>query len=350
MATDRESLPVVRVTTSSVQNYWSCEQRYVYAHVQNIQPKAPPVPLKKGIWLHLLLAAEYQGRAAGRQGDWMKAQEHLVEQFLNLDVGVQEKYADLPSDCQRITEAYLWHYHTLHRALGYDDFEVLAIEKSYSFRVRRKDAPVIVELSATLDLVGRDRNGVIFSMEHKTGRDFPYNWNMIMLEPQGSLQLLALQQNGLDARYHVVNYLRNEPPGRAPINKDGSLSKRETSTDLKTFLMECRERGLDSKDPEYREYVHQLADPERSKYFRRVETARNDRVAKIAAINVAKAGPRIHELDQGAEAERRIGFRCNGCTFAPLCHAEIMGQNAGFIRETEYEPRQDDRDWLEKDE
>ena len=335
------------LSTSAVQDLWSCEQRFVYSQVQRISPKMPSVPMRLGQWVHLLIAAYYQSRSDPTKGTWLEAHQYLTEKYNALDEGLKERHGDVSERAYRLMEAYLHHYLVLGADEGWEDFEVVAVEQSYSALLRGK-----VPVSATVDLLGRDRNGILFIMETKTGRTFPYSTDMLMIEPQMTAQIEGARSMGYDVRYGIYNYIRSEPPSVPKFNKDGSIKKvfgKLPSTDYSTFMSALIEEGKDPKN--YSDFLEELKNTERNKYFRRVQVGRSEKVARVTWESIAASYPRAQELRMAPDlAARHLGYRCGFCPYRTLCHAEIMGYNAEYVRQTEYESRQDDRDWLRGEE
>lgn len=323
------------LSISSLQDLWSCEKKFDFSQVQRISPRSAPVPMKLGSWLHLLLAAHYSGKS------WPEAHQMLADKFALLDEGMRERYGDLPGRAARLMESYLYHWEVLWRDQGSEDFETVAVEKVFETDY----------FSCTIDLLAKDRNGLYFLMEHKTGKEFPYNHDMMMLEPQISLQIEAVRAHGYDVRYAIYNYLRSQEPSIPVFNKDGSIRKsfgKMPSTDYLTLYNTIREQERDPAD--YQEALDELAKPSQNKYFKRVQVGRNIALARQAASWLVNSVPRAMELSTGArEPIRMVSFRCNMCVYQPLCAAEILGQNADYVRQTQYESRSDERVWLKGD-
>jgi hypothetical protein len=340
---------ILSLSSSQAEDLRTCEQKYIYSTVRNLQPIVPSLPMKVGTWVHLLYAAFWRSKmehpGGGDWPTWRDAHEFMVQQWeSNLVAEQREAIGDIPGTSLRLFESYLWHYTKLCKGDGMD-FEVIAVEMPYKFLVR-VNQHVSVEVTATVDLVGRDRNGQYFLMDLKTGDNFPNTYDLSMTEVPISLQMMACRANGIDISYAIYDYIRRRPPVVPKINKDGSLRKGEISTDYRTFMLTLRENKIDPAP--YQDQIAELKDPERSKFFKREIVHRNERVLKEAIRGHVQTALRTKRLRSRPETAVRSQsrFRCGMCPFKALCHAELYNDNVEYVLQTRYQERNDERRWL----
>lgn len=348
---------VIELGTSAAAALRTCEQKFVYADVQNLQPLTMNFPMRLGAWVHLLVAAHYLSRKDPKvMPHWTHYHAKLegnfrAERDALKALGAQTKDDDdediLPNRAKRLMDAYVYHYGTLARSRGWDDFEVLAIEVPYYFDVTLAGGTV-VRCRATLDALCRDRDGRVFILETKTGKSFPYDTAQRLLEPQVTIQMLAARSAGFgDPAYTVYNWIRSTLPNASVLNKDGSLSKSKKYTDLWSFLQELNSRKLDRSDPRYADKIAELANPDTSYYFKRVLVHRGKRTTLVALDNHARLAVRAEKLRRKPQHAIRLNdpFSCRTCLFRQLCEAELLDENVEYAR-AQYTQRTDDRQLL----
>lgn len=351
------NLPVIPLGTSAARTLRTCERKFVYAEVEQIEPISPPVPQKLGSWFHLLVAAYYLSKADPKRPPWQSVYVEMNNHWRGqrdamrgLGVEVPDDGLDaLPDQALRLMDAYVYHYGTL--APHLEDFDVVAVEAPYTVDVSIQDR-VIVRARATTDAVIRDRRGQLWILETKTGKSFPYGRRMRLMEPQVTLQMVAAENElGEPVAGAIYNWIRTSPPvGRRMINQDGkTISKAKQYTDYLTFLKTLNALGLDPKEEPYAGKLRELRDPTTSRFFKRVLVHRTKRGGRIALANHARLGLRAERLRRRPhQADRRSEESvCNMCVFADLCEAEYVGDrdDARRIRER-FRPRTDERSLL----
>ncbi len=347
-----KSKPIIEISTSQAAQLRTCEQAAVYGTVQNLTRRTLPVPMTRGSWLHLLLAAHYLDREVrpGERG-WKAAWRYLEGKYV--DEVPEDQRTELPGEVGRLMQAYLYHWRTIAAATGAEEFTTVAVEPPLVAEYESRHA--IFRVKATIDLIGRDRDGNHFIMEHKSGKEFPYNAKLLASEPQMTAQMAAARAAGYPVTYGVYNYIRTEPPTVPKVvdvnsKKGPRLSRSEISTDYRTYLRAIKENDLNPDD--YADELAELRDPERSKFFRRVLVApRHERVAAIQARDLMRSGARLDWLRRHPDHAIREGLSygqgvCGRCMFQDLCYAEMEDVNAPLIRERDYTQRVDDRKWL----
>lgn len=341
--------PIIEISTSQASQLRTCEQAAVYGTVRNLTRKVRPVPMDRGSWLHLMIAAHYLDREfrPGLRG-WEGAWTFLKQQW-DAEAAPEGREVDVPAEARTIMQAYLHHWKVLAAETGAEDFETVAVEPPVVAEYESRRA--IFRVKATIDLIGKDRDGHYFIMEHKSGKEFPYTAKLLTLEPQVTAQIAAARAAGYPVTYGVYNYLRTVPPTVPEVVDKGSrLSNRKISTDYRTYLRAIREAGLDPAD--YREKLTELRDPEKSDFFRRVIVApRHERVAAIQARDMMRSAVRLQWLRDHPDHAIREGLSqgdwvCGRCMFQPLCYAEMEDVNVPLILERDYQTRVDDRKWL----
>src|SRR5580765_8812049 len=91
-------------THSMLKTFRRCPKQTEYKYFVRLKPKVLGKPLRQGTWMHRLQEVYYKG------GDWEAEHIKLTHKFNELFD--EERYAigDLPTECRRMMESYLWHY------------------------------------------------------------------------------------------------------------------------------------------------------------------------------------------------------------------------------------------------
>ena len=113
---------------SRVKLFLRCQKAYWFRYDSHgvvngeLVPKHSSLPLKKGSWCHTLLQAHWLETIGqpvvlpkGKRGKkkvqgWEEAQDHLANEFAALFEEEQDKYGDLPGECERLFRGYLRRY------------------------------------------------------------------------------------------------------------------------------------------------------------------------------------------------------------------------------------------------
>lgn len=359
-----------------------CPQRFKYAYIEKLERKREARPLKRGSWLHFMLAVDAIDRGLRWESlleepetieapdvgtvridaehrhlivdpdatdeptnvyslTWEGALDLLTDEAWGwLPDDVQQTYYEdgisLPDACRTIMRGYLW------RWKGVLEYECpLLVEVEW----KREDlsGAVPVEYGGRVDEVFVNANGRVIVRDWKTTKATPsgnyrlrerqrllYAWGIEPLLAQYDLKIAGLELDYL---------LTKTPPKPALVEKGTRLSKKKINTTPVVFLEAVQEYGLELTE----EYKDRVRDMDRgAKFYLRFPMPLNQKQivrtlsenASVAAL--AKQYQQLPQLVYRVEA-RDCDYMCE---FQDICLAELLGQDASTIKQREFQVRQ----------
>lgn len=324
------------VTHSMIKTFRRCPNQAKYKYVDRLKPRVASQPLERGKWVHALFEAYYKGE------DWKEKHRELTRKYNQLFDEEKEMLGDLPAECARLMQSYLWHY----GATGDDmhGWEVLAVEA-----VVECELPNGTVYRGKIDMLVRDRYGV-WIVDHKTHKTLP-DFSFRLMDVQSGLYLWAMlhgvviidgERTSIKVDGFIWNYVRTKPPvipqlayANDPARR--RLSKRRVETDYPTMRRAITTYGLDPED-----YRSQLITLKRdrwkpdatqtSPFFRRETLSKQDPMLDRIAAEAYHTTRRMEEYDFDM-AERVTDRSCKFmCSYNRLCMTELMGGNADQVR------------------
>lgn len=308
-------------TNSMLKTFRRCPKQAEYKYYRRLKPKVHSLPLERGKWMHYLLEEFYAGR------DWKLKHKQLTNEFAKLFDEEKDKLGDLPRECARLMQGYLWHY------------------KKHSWKVLGTEGLLETELPdgsifrGKYDLLVEDEFG-LWLVDHKNMKTFP-NFNFRLLDSQSALYLWAARKNGMPVKGFIWNYLRTKPMTIPKTIQDGSRFSLPTmkNCDYPTALKAVTESGLDIAKYEVwlRNLKKQRYHPDRpqtSEFFQRHVLEKNDAMLDRVAIEHFHTSMRMHEYDFSiSDAVERVPDRnCQWmCSYTDLCQTELFGGNTDLI-------------------
>jgi PD-(D/E)XK nuclease superfamily len=306
------------ISNSMVKTYQRCQLQYLYKFEDMLAPNHSELPLKRGLWMHELLAVHYTG------GDWLKHHKSLTKKFNKLFEEERERYGDLPDHCYRLMKGYL-----LKWKKEDEKFDVLATEQEFDVKL-----PHGHRLKFRVDLIIEDEWG-IWLVEHKTHKSLPHG-DYRFLDVQTTRYLWGLGQEGINCTGVLWNYIRTRPPTRPKLLKRGGLSnaRRNIDTELYTFLRTLDELGLPRSD--YRDKIKALRRSDN--YFRRERVPRGKPVVEQL---VREAVAVADQIERGVLPIRSVERSCEWmCSYKDLCISDLYGGNTKALVKSKYHVRE----------
>jgi hypothetical protein len=313
---------------SRVKAWRSCNKRYEYAYVRNLQAKRKPAALFRGTILHEMLEARdlhIIGRDHNLPRDiWAKYQE----QYGALFEEEREFYGEnFLNDIWRIYRGYV-------RTYKDDDWKVLDTEGL----VRTQLTPKI-EFEGHYDLRVK-RQGRRWLVDRKTHRVIPtaeerFSNTQLLLYVEAWNREHKEKVDGI-----IWDYLRTKAPTIPPKLKSGQLTRRkDLDTDVFTYRKAIRDNDLDEEAYAY--YINELDKKASDRFYQRVPLP-------IPSVHMTKTVVQefITTADMMRKAKsfpRNATYTCNRCEFFSLCTAELAGVNAKFVEKSNYEEREEDK-------
>jgi hypothetical protein len=251
----------------------------------------------------------------------------------------REIYGDLVEDMKRIYE-------------GYERF--YADEK---LKVQASEEFVATDIANDIRFIGYidkrviDSQGRLWIMDHKTSRSIP--------GPDArysDIQLLFYvwawnREHKHDKVSGVIwDYVRTKPPTIPEVLKSGELSvAKNITTDHYTYFKAIKDNKLDPDN--YEEILSRLKAQE-SPFFLRVRLP-NPPPGMVDQVveDFRNTAIELTHLSKISTA-RNLGRDCSTCEYFSVCHAELRGQDADYIRKAEYivkEPRENGEEETEEE-
>jgi len=320
----------ITISQSAIKAWRRCKRQYYYKHIEELESRLPGLPLKRGNWLHSLLAVHYKG------GDWEIEHRKLTRQFKKLFLEEREFYGDLPDQAERMMKAYLYHWRDQD-----EDWEILHVEETFEVISDSGDT-----FSFKPDLVIVEKStGHIGCWDHKSTKGLPdADWRIQDL--QSGLYPWGLRLAGLDVDYFGFNYIRTKVPTTPHINLDGSISKAKLDTDyytLAAFLKEYYADEWPKIPPEWKIRLRTLKVDNR--YFKRSRVNKTGPVENRLVQEMDYTSQEIESYLEFAKDmpdadpwTRTMIMSCDwDCDFHDLCMVELLGGDGKFMRRSKYQ-------------
>jgi hypothetical protein len=320
------------LSSSAYRDASNCLKRYEYRWLDNLvpAPKDQAPALRRGIWLHRTLEMFDRGQ------DWADELARMADWAVNQGVDDQ-KVAELAAEVSDITRQYIafWGERWQENQWFTEDTE----------RVVEYSPTPGVRLTATIDVLKRDKLGRLWIWERKTLAEIPdSDWRCV--DPQTMLQvvLLRTQEPVIGV---VFDYVCTKSPPKLRVKKGGLVyagddERQTTALRLAEALPEIRAKwapNLDFDSPEaYVAWLHGrvVAD---GLWFQRYPTLRdNDHLVE----NMRDVADTVRNV---LAAERRDhyprawnNFTCpRFCPYIKLCANEYqIGRQNPVMRETNF--------------
>lgn len=326
------SKPVIKISVSEGQTYKRCWQLHDYKFRQGLTPRVTKRPLKLGGWVHTCLQHLYD------KSSWRGALETLIKtEWEPLFEEERVLLGDLPRQTQQLMELYDYYYQE-------DPWEVVevapgvpGIEVPLDFKIETTN--YIINFVGRMDLVVRDKRGLIWVIDHKSmgaipkenePRTFQIMDTQLTFYPYG-----LKRQYGLEAFGTMYNYLRSKAPTIPHLNKpkvdkktgviDYEMSRQWIDTDVLTFERFCKEKGF---SPEEFAEQYEAAQENTPTYFYRMRIPRDEQgtltvMQDLVATAISKS--------RYGRAVRNVTYMCPQCEMLELCQAEFFGHDTTAI-------------------
>lgn len=322
---------MITLSTTAFNAFSTCPKKYQYAHVDRIVPKPHSVKgvMRRGSWIHAALEEYHRGGQwqleLSRRGEWLQQQ------------GIDEdSIAALHQEVDLIMRGYIdyWILHgTTHKTL--------AVEKRLDHTTKSGDL-----LSATIDQIFEDRDG-IWIREHKSTSEIPpASWRAI--DPQTMIQFIVARANGFNVTGIEFNYLWTKVPSRPRIKKNGEFyadAEKGVTTSLvwdemigeHTRVAQAAGWSAEQIAAYQQEWRQKLVND--GAFYQRFRVDRPVANARETVRDIQSVLRGIHEAE--ASDYYRRAFHVTSCrrfcSYANLCSLEyVSGRRADEVRATEF--------------
>jgi hypothetical protein len=262
-----------------------------------------------------------------------KYEKQYAKQFLE----EREKYGDVPGDVRKLFDGYSRKYANEGlEYLGFEDFVALDLVKDIRF-------------IGYIDKRVKDAQGRSFLMDHKSHRVIP-NEDQRFTDLQKVFYIWAWNEiNPSQAVTGFIwDYIRTKAPSVPALIREGKAlqQRKDIDTDYWTYLSEIKKHKFDVS--EYMEFLAMLKKKPDTRFIRVPMPKPNNAIIQGVLADLKATALEIHT---SKSKDRNMTRMCpSDCDFYELCRAEISGQDADFVRKTQYEEREpDEREEAEED-
>lgn len=312
---------------SKVKCWRSCNKKYEYAYVRNLQAKRKPAAMFRGTILHEMLEArDTKGNCPKSAQDvFLKYQEQYGQLFESEREFYGERFMD---DIWRIYRGYVRTY------------------KDNSWRVQSTEGKVQTQLTSKIEFEGHYDLAVLASrrrwlVDRKSHKVIP-----TAEERFNNFQLLLYAEawNREHPRSNQVDgiiwdYIRTKAPTIPEVLKSGALTRRkDLDTDVFTYRKAIRDNELD--EDAYTLVLRDIEQRSIDRFYQRVSLPIPSK--EITKIVVDEFVQTAEMMRTSKHFPRNATYTCNRCEFYSLCTAELSGINAKFVEKSDYEEREED--------
>jgi hypothetical protein len=288
-----------RYSHTALKTFQRCAKRWSYRYIDRLEPKEKSLAMQRGIELHDLFAAHYEGARifAG----------HPAE-----DLGLLDRYRRK------------WD--------GEDaNWTILHVEEEFEMRV----GPYTVGFKPDLVI---EINGEVWIVDHKTTANIPDEYDPYnMTDFQHLLYVAGLQQLGYNVKGFLFNYIRTKPPAIPKAIKDGSriADVRRIDTDFATLKGVAEELGMDG----HQDVIDRLTilSTTADKFFQRHWLLINEEAVTEAVRDTHRILADMDEAETDGTYPRHVvgkhggSMSCGRCEFQSICHAELLGMRTDVV-------------------
>lgn len=323
-------------THSMLKQFQRCPKATQYKYVERLKKKyanARDKPLRRGTWMHALLESYYSGL------DWKKTHKQFSEKFSELFDEEKDALGDLPTECYRLMQSYLWHYGAnkedpMHGWIVHEVEFTLEAELPTGRLYRGK-----------VDMLIEDDYG-LWVVDHKTHKTLP-DISFRLLDYQSALYLWAAKKNKIPVMGFIWNYVKTKAPSVPALvdqKRTPRLSRAKCDTDYPTLYKTIKKHGLALSD--HREWLQRLRadrwEPnavQTSQFFRRDVLEKSDEMLERVLAMACNTDEAMHgyNWDDREGVERHVDRSCTYfCDYRDLCTTELFGGNAAQIRRSQF--------------
>lgn len=318
---------------SKVQAWRSCNKKYEFSVIRNLQAKRKPAQLLRGTILHEMLEARDHQQRAGNL--LLKASPGDIflkydTQYGRLFEAEREFYGEnFMDDIWRIYRGYV---RTWREGL----WKVLATEGLVQTQLTPK---ILFEGHYDLRVDFNSRRWLVDRKSHKvipTAEERFNNFQLLLYVEAWNREHPARKE---EVHGIIWDYLRTKAPTIPELLKGGQLTRRkDLDTDVHTYRKAIRDNDLDEEAYDY--YLKELAARSVDRFYQRVTLPIPSR--EMVDTVVQEFTQTAEMMRTAKHFPRNATYTCGRCEFFKLCNAELSGINAKFVEKSDYEQRPED--------
>lgn len=281
------------VSHSEIESFVQCRRKHFYSYGVKLDSRRKSWALRRGTFGHLLLEEYFKKQQQAQEdGTWdLDSKNKAITEVIAFAMSHREgEFEDLDAG-QRAEVIGLCH--NFWRLSDFDNWIVMATEAEYDLPLGEDGlvVPVII------DLIVKDPTGLIWTIDYKFAGEF-FPDNVLNLLPQLAKYIGALRALGF------------------PVDKAG--------------YAEIRTRNVKEDHGKYMFREVASSDTKIDRVFR-------EHVINTLEIEQFRAMPIEDWSDLAVRTANKMS--CQHCSFAPLCDAELNGENTDLVIELDYEPK-----------
>lgn len=313
------------VSHSKVKLGRRCLKAYEYRYVQKLRKRVKGRALLVGSLIHSCLESYF------RDGHYLTEITKWREQEFNaMFVEEQALHADVIPLVKAVIRGYIANWKA-------SNLEMIWVEKE--FRTEIDQGLILVgKIDGRAREVGTKRQWLV---EHKSCKRMPGE-EVRLWDTQAPLYNSVLPLMGEDPVTGVLwDYLRTKLPTKPELLKKGGLSvAKNIDTTKEVYLREIKRHGLDPAG--YQDILEHL-DSKRDQFYRQVKLPMNKAFGDQLLIEFISTARLLERLEVLAESAphlpvftRNLTRDCSWCDYAPLCHAELRGEDTEYLLKHDY--------------
>lgn len=322
------------VSQSQIKIARRCMRKHWYKHVMHLARKVRAAPLLRGSILHEMIQARIEKK------DPYKITKEYEKKYRSMFRAEREEYGEtFIEDIERVFSGY-------ERAYASEPLKYLYIEQKGEVDLPyHKD----LRLKYIVDGIAEDKHGRRWLVDRKSHKTIPEEKDrmsdiqLVLYYWAWNLEHPKEQVDGV-----IWDYLRTKPPAIPEQLKDGGLTQRKNiDTDYYTYSAEIRRLQLDPRL--YKDILARLQPRGSMDFFQRVPLpSPSKELVKSIVDDAAETAAYIEKHGEKVKT-RNLTRDCSWCEFFQLCHAELRGLDAEFVRKTQYEERDPDARYQDKE-
>lgn len=320
---------------SKVKTWRQCRFAYHCKYVEGLRKRIKSRPLQFGIMVHEMLEAGLKGN------DPFDTLDAFAVDNKNLFSAEKEMYGEIIEDIRLIMTAYFDYY---------DGDKTRTIKYKKEYAEHWLEVPIGEEMLfvGKIDVFLRTPNKLRWIADHKTFKVKPSDddrWRNL----QSAVYLMACEELGMKPFDGFMwNYVHSKPPTIPQVLKAGDdISSRAINTLPATVLQVVEEHDLGMTANI--ESVLSRAEANIKNYFFRVFTPVNSAIRNMIWEDFIDTAHEIMEY-HGTKKDRNIGMHCRWCDYEHICRTSLTGGDVDFVKEREYESREERKEREEKEE
>lgn len=298
-----------------------CRRSFAYKYVDRLRPRKISRPLLFGTTVHKIIDYEVNGKTS------QEAIESVNKGRSQIFTAEIDEWDAILEDARLIMEAYRDHW----KDDGLDYVEINGSKTEHQFEV---DLIKGITMAGMVDAFPITPDGRIWLGEHKSRRGRIENDSVRTRDMQTMLYTeFAGPHFGIKRLTgNLWDYIRSKAPAEPDMLKKGGVSKRAIDTLPSVYRRFLAKNKLPESD--YADILSTLEENVGS-WFRRCFLPTNkDAIAQLRQETITTAMEMRRK--QGVDRTRNLTKDCSWCSYEKLCHAELFGMDADFIREREY--------------